>query len=66
MADWGYHNPMNRNFKPLEAVPVQNRGTYIQIVEAGRKMTGFSILPPGQSENPKSPHYSDQLEPSSW
>jgi penicillin amidase len=64
--EWGFAAPMNERFAPLPAVPQQNRGTYIQIVELGQAVRAISILPPGQSEDPKSPHYSDQLNLSSW
>lgn len=66
MQDWAYHGPMNTDFQPLPAVPRENRGTYIQIVEMGETPRGISILAPGQSEDPRSPHYSDQLLLSSW
>jgi len=59
---WGYRQPMI-NFQPLPGIPSTNRGTYIQIVETARdKFRAVSILPPGQSEDPASPHYSDQRE----
>ncbi len=66
MYEWGVGAPMNERFAPLKPVPQQNRGTYIQIVELGPEVRAISILPPGQSEDPKSPHYSDQLDLSSW
>jgi penicillin amidase len=50
----------------LPPVPETNRGTYIQIVELSTPVRGSSILPPGQSEDPRSPHFSDQLPLSSW
>ncbi len=51
------------SFDPLPGIPRYNRGTYIQIVECSKPdLVGVSILPPGQSEDPKSPHYGDQRE----
>lgn len=59
---WGYRQPMIK-FEPLAGIPAINRGTYIQIVETGRpKFRAVNILPPGQSEDPASPHYQDQRE----
>lgn len=51
---------------PLADVPYSNRGTYIQIIELGEPVRGMSILCPGQSEDPKSPHFSDQRDLASW
>lgn len=65
MHAWGYQGTMI-NFRPLPAVPSTNRGTYIQIVELSTPPRGLSILPPGQSEDPRSPHFGDQREPASW
>jgi penicillin amidase len=62
VADWGWRRGRIR-FEPLPPIPEQNRGTYVQIVElepAG--VRAVSILPPGQSEDPASPHYGDQRE----
>ncbi len=41
-----------------------NRGTYNYLVEhgPGQHLQGMSVMPPGQSGNPLSPHFSDQLE----
>jgi penicillin amidase len=51
------------SFDPLPGIPRYNRGTYIQIIECSKPdLVGVSILPPGQSEDPKSPHYGDQRE----
>ena len=59
---WGYQQGEIR-FRPLPGIPKSSRGTYIQIVELGRpQVTGVSILPPGQSEDPEDPHYDDQRE----
>jgi penicillin amidase len=55
------------NLQPLPNVAYSNRGTYIQIIEMTRpRPLGFSVLCPGQSEDPKSPHYSDQRDLASW
>lgn len=59
IAHWGFRKPLWR-FDPLPPIPGPNRGAYIQLVEVTSPPRGFNILPPGQSEDPKSPHYSDQ------
>jgi len=62
MAKWG-QQPRWIEFTPLPPIPATARGTYIQVVEAARPdMNGMNILPPGQSEDPQSPHYGDQRE----
>ena len=62
MAKWGAA-PGWIEFTPLPPIPQTARGTYIQVVEAARPdMNGMNILPPGQSEDPQSPHYGDQRE----
>jgi acyl-homoserine lactone acylase PvdQ len=59
---WRYDQP-EIYFKPLPGIPGTSRGTYIQIIEVSRPFfRGESILPPGQSEDISSPHYSDQRE----
>ncbi|MBI3698117.1 MAG: penicillin acylase family protein [Acidobacteria bacterium] len=59
---WGYRQS-SIDFKPLPPIPSTNRGTYIQIVELARpQFRAVSILPPGQSEDPASPHFGDQRE----
>jgi penicillin amidase len=51
------------NFRPLPGIISTSRGTYIQVVELSKPaFRAVSILPPGQSEDPRSPHYSDQRE----
>lgn len=57
--NWGFRKPLWR-FDPLPPIPGPNRGAYIQIVEVSSPPHGFNILPPGQSEDPNSPHYADQ------
>lgn len=44
----------------LPRIFYDNRGTYLQIVELWQTPRGRFVAPPGVSENPKSPHYSDQ------
>jgi len=62
VSAWGYRQGEIR-FAPLPGIPRYSRGTYIQIVELGQpRVRGISILPPGQSEEPASPHYDDQRE----
>lgn len=61
MTQWGYQRG-TINLNPLPPLPEMNRGTYIQIVELSNEIRGVNILPPGQSEDPQSPHYGDQRE----
>jgi penicillin amidase len=62
MSKWG-RQPSWIKFDPLPPIPATARGTYIQIVEAAKPdLNGMDILPPGQSEDPQSPHYGDQRE----
>jgi penicillin G amidase len=66
MSAWGYQLEWIK-FDPLPAIPWYSRGTYIQAVELGHdRVHGGWILPPGQSENPHSLHYSDQLMLAGW
>jgi acyl-homoserine lactone acylase PvdQ len=59
---WGYNQP-TINFQPLLPIPSSSRGTYIQVVELSKPtIRSVSILPPGQSEDSKSPHFGDQRE----
>ena len=59
---WGYKQP-TINFQPLLPIPFSSRGTYIQVVELSKPtVRSVSILPPGQSEDSKSPHFGDQRE----
>jgi penicillin G amidase len=61
-ALWGYNQPTT-NFQPLPPIPSSSRGTYIQVVELSKPVVrSVSILPPGQSEDPKSSHFGDQRE----
>jgi len=62
LALWGHIQP-TINFRPLPPIPSSSRGTYIQVVELSKPIIrSVSILPPGQSEDPKSPHFGDQRE----
>jgi len=55
------------NLAPIPDVPYTNRGTYIMIVELENPaLRAESVLCPGQSEDPLSPHYSDQRDLASW
>ena len=66
MSTWGYQFEWIK-FDPLLAIPWYSRGTYIQVVELGHEhVHGVWILPPGESENPRSVHYSDQLMLAGW
>src|SRR5262249_17972468 len=62
VSGWGWR--LGRiHFDPLPPIPAQNRGTFIQVVDLDRpRVHGVSILPPGQSEDPASPHFGDQRE----
>lgn len=59
IANWGFRKPLWR-FDPLPPIPGPNRGAYIQLVEVTNPPHGMNVLPPGQSEDPKSPHFADQ------
>jgi penicillin amidase len=51
------------NFRGLPPIPNMNRGTYIAMIELSKPVIrGESVLPPGQSEDPASPHFGDQRE----
>ena len=66
MTSWGYRIEWIK-VDPLPAIPWYSRGTYIQAVELAKpRVRGVYILPPGQSEDPASPHYSDQLQLAGW
>lgn len=66
MSTWRYRQSTIR-LAPLPDIPRTDRGTFIQVVELSRpRIVGESILPPGQSEDPASPHFSDQRELASW
>lgn len=39
-----------------------NRGTYNQLVDLRGRVQAWNVVAPGQSGDPTSPHFSDQLE----
>jgi penicillin amidase len=65
MSQWRYKAP-RMNWDKLPGIPYTDRGSYIQVIELSNPIVGENILPPGQSEDPTSPHFSDQRDLSSW
>jgi len=65
MSHWRYKAP-RMNWDKLPGVPYTDRGSYIQVIELSNPIAGENILPPGQSEDPNSPHFSDQRDLASW
>jgi penicillin amidase len=66
MSLWTYQQPRTR-FSPLPDIPAYSRGTYLFIAELAKpQIRSESVLPPGQSEDPASPHFGDQRELASW
>jgi Penicillin amidase. len=65
MSHWRYKAP-RMNWDKLPGVPYTDRGSYIQVIELSNPIVGENILPPGQSEDPTSPHFSDQRDLSGW
>ncbi len=65
-ADW--RQPVSTiSWTPIGAAGVpdtiwMNRGTYNQIVHLGPKVWAENVVAPGQSGEPTSPHFADQLE----
>ncbi|MBI4570165.1 MAG: penicillin acylase family protein [Planctomycetes bacterium] len=60
-AAWGYDAP-RINFDPLPSIRDANRGTYMLLAECSPSgVIAESALPPGQSEDPASLHFGDQL-----
>jgi penicillin amidase len=60
VAKWGYHPAVDQNWDSLDPVAVgvtthcgssasQNRSTYMMAIEMNAAVTGFDVLPPGQS-----------------
>ena len=45
----------------VPATPFMNRGTYNQILDLGPSAHGENVVAPGQSGDPRSPHFADQL-----
>ena len=66
MALWRYTAPRMNWGDALPGVPYTDRGSYIQIIQLGEPFFGETVLPPGQSEDPTSPHYADQRDLASW
>ncbi len=66
MTRWRYRAPRMNWGNALAGVPYTDRGSYIQIIQFGKSAYGENVLPPGQSENPNSPHFSDQRDLASW
>jgi acyl-homoserine lactone acylase PvdQ len=64
-ADW--LQPISTiGWDPIGAVGVpdtiwMNRGTYNQIVRLGGRVWAENVIAPGQSGDPTSPHFADQL-----
>lgn len=66
VSSWRYRVEWIK-FDPLPSIPWYSRGTYIQAVVLSKpRVHGVYILPPGQSEDPHSPHYNDQLSLAGW
>jgi acyl-homoserine lactone acylase PvdQ len=63
---WRYSAPRMGWGDRLVGVPYTDRGSYIQIIQFGAEFFGETVLPPGQSEDPTSPHYADQRDLAGW
>ncbi|MGQ9901114.1 MAG: penicillin acylase family protein [Fimbriimonadales bacterium] len=63
---WRYSAPRMSWGDSLKGVPYTDRGSFIQIIQFGAEFFGETVLPPGQSEDPNSPHYADQRDLASW
>ncbi|MBA3725778.1 MAG: penicillin acylase family protein [Armatimonadetes bacterium] len=61
VATWRYRSPRIQ-WKSLPDVHYNDRGTYIQVVELWNTPRGLFVAPPGVSEDPTSPFFSDQRE----
>jgi penicillin amidase len=66
MSLWRYSAPRMDWGNRLPGVPYTDRGSYIQVIELSSPIVGENVLPPGQSENHNSPHFSDQRDLASW
>jgi hypothetical protein len=78
VAKWGYHPALDQNWDNLDPVAVgvttvcgssasQNRSTFMMAIEMNTAVTGFDVLPPGQSgfiskAGAASPHFCDQVK----
>ncbi|MDA1191025.1 MAG: penicillin acylase family protein [Candidatus Poribacteria bacterium] len=55
--------PKTIRFGDAGEIAWARRGTFMQMVELAKpRVKGQNILPPGQSEDPSSPHFKDQLD----
>lgn len=63
---WRYSAPRMGWGETLAGVPYTDRGSFIQIIQFGEQLFGETVLPPGQSEDPNSPHFADQRDLASW
>jgi penicillin amidase len=63
---WRYSAPRMGWGDTMPGVPYTDRGSYIQIIQFGAEFFGETVLPPGQSEDPTSPHYADQRDLAGW
>lgn len=66
ISQWRYTASRMDWDKGLVGVPYTDRGSYIQVIEFGNPIVAENVLPPGQSEDPSSPHFSDQRDLASW
>lgn len=66
MELWRHEVPRMGWGNALPGVPYTDRGSFIQIIQFGERVFGETVLPPGQSENPASPHFGDQRDFASW
>lgn len=66
ISQWRYRAPRMDWGKSLAGVPYTDRGSYIQVIELGNPIVAENVLPPGQSEDPSSAHFSDQRDLASW
>jgi acyl-homoserine lactone acylase PvdQ len=51
---------------PLPPIPYQRRGTYLFGVEMTPEVLTYSVVLPGESGNPESPHFADQRDLAGW
>ncbi|MFN4033590.1 MAG: penicillin acylase family protein [Fimbriimonadales bacterium] len=63
---WRHSAPRMGWGETLAGVPYTDRGSFIQIIQFGEQFFGETVLPPGQSEDPNSPHFADQRDLASW
>ncbi|GIV11058.1 MAG: penicillin amidase [Fimbriimonadales bacterium] len=63
---WRHSAPRMNWGEAMPGAPYTDRGSYIQIIQLGEQFFGETVLPPGQSEDPNSPHYADQRDMAGW